>query len=148
MALKDAPTLLNLKLGMTVDQVNSVIGRDLKVKVKRKGEKTFLKNFVKKEPRRSLKGIRSIFLSFYDGVLYEIELFYRKGQPWNDLGSMLKHHSRMTGFPGSFWEVRYGYAKAICSGFSLKADMVLNPHIQITDSATEERVRTERKKGK
>jgi hypothetical protein len=146
LTLAEAPTLLNLKLGMSVQDVNSVIGRDLKVKVKPEGERTFFKNYIKKRAKGALDGVRAIFLSFFDGRLYQIELFYQDDYEWPDLGSLLQDYSKAQSFPESFWKVKNGYANAQCEGFSLVADRVLTPHIQLTDDAVMEVVEALRKK--
>jgi hypothetical protein len=146
LTVAESPRLLNLKLGMSVQDVNSVIGRDLKVKVKPEGERTFFKNYIKKPAKGTLAGIRAIFLSFFDGRLYQIELFYQEDYRWPDLGSLLRDYSSSQSFPESFWKVKNGYAKAQCGGFSLDADRVLGAHIQITDDVVMERVEALRKK--
>jgi hypothetical protein len=146
LTVPQAPSMLNLKLGMSVPEVNSVIGRDLKVKVKSEGERTFFNNYIKKRAKGSLEGIRAIYLSFYDGRLYQIELFYQDDYRWPDLGSLLRDYSADQSFPEMFWNVKNGYGKAQCDGFSLDADRVLTPHIQLTDDAVMKRVEESRKK--
>ncbi len=148
LTVDQSPRLLNLKLGMSVSEVNSVIGRDLKVKVKPAGERTFFKNYIKKPAKGTLTGIRAIYLSFYDGGLYQIELFYQDEYRWPDLGSLLRDYSSSQSFSENYWKVKNGYAKAQCDGFSLDADRVLTPHIQLTEDAVMKRVETERDKKK
>jgi len=146
LTLSEAPTLLNLRLGMTVGEVNSVLGGDLKVKVKTEGERTFFKNYIKKPAKGSLTGIRAVYLSFLEGRLYQAELFYEEDYRWPDLDSLLRSYSSDAAFSYDFWKVKNGYARARCDGFSLDADRVLGAHIQLTDDASMARVEELRKK--
>lgn len=52
---KAAPVLLNLRLGMSPEQARSLFGKDLKVKVKKRGERTFFQNFIKKPAPSTLR---------------------------------------------------------------------------------------------
>lgn len=144
--LTEAPSLLSLRLGMTVSEVNAVTGKELKVKVKPDGERSFFKNWIKKEAKGSLAGMRAIYLRFFNGRLYQIELFYKEDHRWTDLDSMLSDYASDTGFGREFWKVKNGYAKAQCDGFSLEADRVLGAHFQLTDDAVLAAVEELRKK--
>lgn len=146
LTVAESPALLNLKLGMSVSEVNSALGGGLKVKVKTEGERTYFKNWIKKPAKGSLAGLRAVFFSFFDGRLYQIELFYQDDYRWRDLESLLRDYSAENSFPYEHWRLKNGYAKAQCEGFSLDADRVLGAHIQITDDAVMERVEAERKK--
>ena len=138
--------MLNLRLGMTVPEVNAVIGRDLKVKIKPDGERSFFKNWIKKPAKGRLTGLRAVFFSFNAGTLYQIELFYEEDHGWADLDSMLGDFAAGKGFPREFWKVKNGYARALCDGFSLDADHVLGAHFQLTDEAVMAAVEASRKK--
>lgn len=142
----EPPPMLNLRLGMTVPEVNAVIGRDLKVKIKPDGERSFFKNWIKKETKGTLTGMRAIYLRFFNGRLYQIELFYKEDHRWTDLESMLSDYASDTGFGSEYWEVKNGYANAQCGGFSLEADRVLGAHFQLTDNAVLAAVEESRKK--
>ncbi|MCO6509934.1 MAG: hypothetical protein J5I65_04005 [Aridibacter famidurans] len=136
---------MNLRLGMTLSEVNSVTRPDLKVKADTEGEETFFKNWIKKPAKGRLAGVRAIYLSFFRGRLYQIELFYQEGYRWQDLESFLAGIAADTGFARDFWKVKNGYAKATCEGFSMEADRVLGAHVQITDDAVMEAVEAFRK---
>jgi len=142
LALEQAPMLQNLRLGMLPQEVTSAL--KLKLKVKTKGQKSFFKSYAKKKAKRNLAGIRAIFLRFYDGKLYQIEFFYEKDYRWQNLESLLDYYSTQNNFPKEFWQNEYGYASADCKGFSLDADYILNPHIQLTNDAIAELVEKER----
>ncbi|QQS40953.1 MAG: hypothetical protein IPM63_16535 [Acidobacteriota bacterium] len=142
----EPPALLNLRLGMTLVEVNSVTRPDLKVKAETEGEETFFKNWIKKPAKGKLAGVRAIYLSFFRGRLYQIEVFYQDEFRWEDLESLLTGFSADTGFAREFWKVKNGYAKARCEGFTLEADRVLGAHVQITDDAMMEAVEAFRKK--
>jgi hypothetical protein len=144
LTLTQAPTLQNLKLEMSPSEANNALGKSLKVKVKPQGQQTFFKNYINKKAKGNLTGIRAIFLRFYEGKLYQIELFYEQDYRWQNLEDLLKDYSARNDFPVNFWQTEYGYASANCTGFSLNADYILNPHIQITNDATAEIVEVER----
>lgn len=133
LTLDQSPTLQNLKLGMSSQEASKILG--IKVKVKPEGQRSFFKNYIKKKAKGNLVGIRAIFIRFYDNKIYQIELFYEKDYRWQTLDSLINDYSTQSNFPIDFWQTEYGYSNAICKGFSLDADYVLNPHIQITDDA-------------
>ncbi|HUF03530.1 MAG TPA: hypothetical protein VMM38_05075 [Aridibacter sp.] len=120
---------------MTLSEVNSVTRPELKVKADTEGEETFFKNWIKKPAKGKLAGVRAIYLSFFEGRLYQIELFYQEAHRRPDLESILLDFEAKEGFAREFWKVKNGYAKSKYEGFSLAADRVLGPHIQITDDA-------------
>lgn len=140
--LTEAPTLKNLKLGMSPVEARNVLG--IKVKADKEGQSTYFQNYIKKKAKGKLAGIRAIFLRFYDAQLYQIELFYEEPYAWQNLESLLDYYSAKNNFPGEFWLTEYGYAEANCNGFSLDADYKLNPHIQLTNDAVAEVVEKER----
>ena len=111
------------------------------MKVKPTGQRTFLKTKIKPSAKGGLNGIRSIFLRFFDGRLYQTEIFYHKGSKPQDLSAFSKDYSTRNRFPFDHWKIKYGYAVAKCAGFTLRADTILNPHIEITDELTLEKVK-------
>lgn len=140
---ENAPPLLDLRLGMTAAEAGAVLRRGLKIKPA--GQQTFFKNFINRRAKRKLAGLRALYLRFYEGRLYQIELFYEEDfRRWPDLAAFIADYSARRDFPPDFWQVEYGYARAACRGFSLSADYVLNPHIQLTDTAVAELVETRR----
>jgi hypothetical protein len=129
--LSQSPTLQNLKLGMSPGEASNVLG--IKVKAKPEGQSTFFKNYIKKKAKRNLTGVRVIYLRFYEGKLYQIEFFYETDYRWQTLDNLLDDFSSENNFSREFWQTKFGYSKANCQGFSIDADYILNPHIQITN---------------
>jgi hypothetical protein len=142
--LSQSPTLQKLKLGMTPSEASNVLG--IKVKVKPEGQRSFFRNYIKKKAKGNLTGIRALFVRFYDGKIYQIEIFYEKDYRWQTLESMIDDYSASNNFPKEFWLNEYGYAKANCKGFSIDADYILNPHIQISEDAIAELVESKQEK--
>lgn len=142
LTLNESPTLQNLKLGMSPGEVSSILG--IKVKVKPEGQRSFFKNYIKKRAKRNLTGIRAMFLRFYNAKLYQIEFFYETDYRWQNLSAFINDYSTQNNFPANFWQSKYGYADAECKGFSLNADYILNPHIQLTNDSIAEVVKKER----
>ncbi|HEX8248090.1 MAG TPA: hypothetical protein VF599_07960 [Pyrinomonadaceae bacterium] len=142
-----APMLLNLKLGMSPAQAQSVFGRDLKIKNKRKGEYTFFQNFIERKAPHSLANIRALYLRFFDGRLYQIEIFYEEKSQWQTLEAFTAMLSSQWNFPANLWITEKSKARVDCGEFTLVADNVLNPRIEITNES--DRAQAEdRRKGK
>ncbi|HEX8370262.1 MAG TPA: hypothetical protein VF604_17070 [Pyrinomonadaceae bacterium] len=144
--VKDAPALFGLKLGMSPAQAQNVFGRDLKIKNKRNGEYTFFQNFIEKPAPNSLNGIRALYLRFFDGSLYQIEIFYEDSNPASPLENFINAQSAKLNLPVEAWKIKYGIAEISCGAFSLAADKFLNPRLQLTDETTLAKVEAKRKK--
>jgi hypothetical protein len=124
-------SLLGLRLGMSPEQARSLFGKDLKVKVKKKGQRTFFQNFIKKPAPNSLNGVRAIYLRFFDGRLYQIEIFYENRSDSQTLENFIDDFTTKTTFPKL--KIENGKAQAICSEISIVADRILNPRIELTN---------------
>ncbi len=144
LTLTEAPNLHNLRLGMSASEAGRAVG--LSVKVKPDGQRTYFRNYIKSRAKGKLAGVRAIFLRFFDGRLYQIELFYEEGYRWQNLENLVEDYSAANNFSREFWRIEHGYAEADCGGFSLEADFILNPHIQITNDEIAGLVAKEREK--
>lgn len=142
---KTAPLLLNLKVGISADQAQDVFGKTLKIKVKNKGERTFFQNYIKKPAPAELFGVRALYLRFFDGKLYQIEVFYERRENFNSLEETINALSMQFDFPVSDWKIEYDHAEILCGDVSLIADYVLNPRIQLTGETIRARVEEARK---
>jgi hypothetical protein len=136
--------LLNLRLGISPEQARSVFGKDLKIKVKKKGQRTFFQNFIEKPAPNSLIGVRAIYLRFFDGRLYQIEIFYENRSNTQTLENFTADFSARTNLPA--WKIENGKAEIICGEFSIVADRVLNPRIELTNEAIRAQVEEIRRK--
>ncbi len=145
---KTAPVLLNLKLQMSPEQVQNVLGRDLKIKIKGSGERTFFQNFIEKKAPPNLPGVRALYLRFFDRRLYQIEIFYENGNNWRTLEDFTAYVSTDLNLPASIWEITKGRGEIKCAASSLVADNVLNPRIEFTDETIRAQVEAIRKKKK
>jgi hypothetical protein len=143
---KEAPALLGLKLGIAPAQARGVFGKDLKIKNKRKGEYTFFQNFIEKPPPNSLAGVRALYLRFFDGSLYQIEIFYEEKSQLQTLEAFTAMLSSKWNFPVSLWITAQGKARIDCGELTLVADNVLNPRIEITNESDRARVEARRKR--
>lgn len=148
MELKDAPALFNLKLGMSPEQAQSAIGRALKIKIKKDGERTFFQNFIKKDAPPSIRGIRAVYLRFFDRQLYQIEFFYTGEIPRRTTEDFINSQPAKFNLPAPAWKIEYGIAEINCGTFSVVADNVLNPRIEITDEIVRAKVEELRKQQK
>lgn len=141
-----APALLGLRLGMTPAEVRNVFGRDLKVKVKTRGARTFFQNFIREKATGKLSGVRAIYLRFDDGRLYQIEVFYETGIVYRSLGDLLADFAARNDFSPVLWTIRDNRAEIACGAIRVQADNILNPHIELTDETARLRVAAEREK--
>ncbi len=132
LAITDAPALLGLRLGMSPPEVKSVFGGKLKVKVKKEG--TFFQNYIDKNPPPFLPNVRALYLRFFDAKLYQIEIFYKPQTERQTLAEFVERLDTKLNIP-NLWTSEYGIATLNCNNFSIIADNVLNPRVQLTDEA-------------
>lgn len=140
--LNDAPTFFGLQLGMTPTEVKSVFGKSLKLKIRKEG--SFFQNFIKKTPPAFLPDVRALYLRFFDYKLYQIEIFYEgenrtAGYDKPGLAEFVRILSANKNLPDAFRENKKAQLELNCAEFSLVADNVLNPRIELTDEATRAR---------
>ncbi len=139
LTLRDAPAFFGLRLQMSPAEVKTVFGKSLKLKIKREG--TFFQNFIDKKPPAFLPGVRALYLRFFDGKLYQIEIFYdranRETAQINSPTDLVNRLSANFNLPGiAAWTAKDArFYKLTCDGFSLAADNVLNARVELTDEA-------------
>lgn len=140
LAENTAPLLLNLKIAMSPEQVQGVFGKDLRVKVRKKGARTFFQNYIKKPARGSLQGVRAIYLRFFDGKLYQLEIFYEPRRDLATLEQIRDALSAQLALAPNEWTLKNKKAVIKCGQISLSADNVLNPRIELTDEQARAKV--------
>jgi len=131
--LTKAPGLFGLQLGMSPEQAQAIVGREVKIKIKKKGERIFFQNFIEKMPPNSLRGVRALYLRFFDGKLYQIEIFYEGKSERKTLEDFTAALSSESGFTAAAWSNVKGRAVIDCAEFTVVADNVLNPRVEMTD---------------
>lgn len=146
--LPNAPALLNLKLGMSPAEARGIVGKNLKLKNKRSGEYTFFQNFIEKKAPDALASVRAIYLRFFEGALYQIEIFYEEKDETRTLEDFINRQSAKLNLPVEAWKIKFGIAEINCGDFSLAADKFLNPRLELTDRITLARVEAKRKSDK
>ncbi len=130
----EAPTLVNLRLGMSPAEVNSALNGAARVKVKKDGQYSYFKSYLKKGKAKGiLTGARAFYVRFFDKRVYQIEIFYHNEFQSTDLESFVRSFSARTNFNFGNFKIENGYAKAECEGFTVAADTILNPHLELTD---------------
>lgn len=145
---KTATLFLNLQIGMSPEQAQNVFNKDLKIKIKKNGERTFFQNFIKKPAPNSLHGIRALYLRFFDRRLYQIEIFYEPRQDLITIEEITRVLSVQLSFPASAWQIESNRAEIKCGEISLVADNILNPRIELTNEAIRAKVKESREKDK
>lgn len=141
---KSAPLLLNLQIGMLPEQARTFFGKDLKIKIKKNGERTFFQNYIKKPAPASLSGVRALYLRFFDRRLYQIEIFYEPRRDLQTLETIKNALSMQLDLPASVWQIENNRAEIRCGEISLVADYVLNPRVEMTDENVRHRVAARR----
>jgi hypothetical protein len=144
--LPQAPAVLGLRLGMSPAEVQAVFGPDLRVKVKTSGTRSFFQNYIKEPARGSLAGVRALYLRFDEGRLYQAEVFYEEDFRFKTLAELTSDFAAVNNFPADLWQVKYGRAEIDCGRFSIRADRVLNPRLELTDEETLAKIAAARKK--
>ncbi len=145
---KTASLFLNLQIGMSPEQARNVFGKDLKIKIKKNGERTFFQNYIKKPAPNSLRGVRALYLRFFDRRLYQIEIFYEPRQDLKTLEDIADALSSQLNFPISDWKITNNRAAINCDEISLVADNILNPRIELTNETIRAKVKESREKDK
>lgn len=152
LSLNEAPSFFGLKLQMSPAEVKSASGKKLKVKVKREG--TFFQNFIDKKPPVFLPNVRALYLRFFERKLYQIEIFYDETiRETAQIHSPDAFVNRLTANfnlpPAAAWTAKdERFYELTCDGFSLAADNVLNPRVQLTDEAARARFEAAQKEKK
>lgn len=139
--LNDSPPLLGLRLNMSPEQAQSAVGKALKIKFKTRDEKIIFQNYIDKPSPSSIAGVRALYLRFVDQKLYQIEVFYEEKAGVKTLQDFTTMLSSNWNYPGLNWQIAKGKAMINCGSFTVVADKVLNPHIELTDET--ERVKVE-----
>ena len=134
------PAALNLKLNMSPEEVQAVVGKKLKVQVKTENEKIIFQNYIEDSPPASLAGVRAMYLRFFDRRLYQIEIFYQENPNIKTLEDFTASLSAKWNFPVSAWQREEIKSVVNCGTFSLVAMKILNPKIELTDEAARARV--------
>lgn len=134
--LKDAPVLFGLRLGMSEEQVGEIFKKELKFKPKKKSERTFFENFIKKPAPAILHGVRALYLRFAEHKLYQIEIFYENREEWQTLADFIGSILAAQNFQTASWTNVKGRNTAKCANFTVVADKILNPRIELTDDPT------------
>lgn len=145
---KTAPLLLNLRPGMSSEEVQSVLGKSPKIKVKKDGEKIFFESYAEKRAPAALRNVNAFYLRFFDRKLYQIEIFYNPRTDLPNLEAITNNLSQQLNFSPQTWQIKNKRAAVKCNELSLKADSILNPHIELTDEIIRKTVEEKRQSEK
>ena len=132
--------LLNLRLGMTADEVNQKLGKSLNIKIKNDNDFRFFQNYIGKKTPKNLSGIRAIYLRFFKKKLYQIEIFYEENKYPSEIKEFVEVVSNKLSLPVDDWKFANKQAVLKCGEASLKIDYQLNPRIELTDETAKQEV--------
>lgn len=127
-----ANVALNLQLGMTTEEVRAAFGKELKIKLKSKGDYRFFQNYINKSPPPKLHGVRALYLRFFERELYQIEIFY-EAEYSATLENFAETLAGQFNFSASEWIYENRKALIRCDENTLAADYVLNPRVELTN---------------
>jgi hypothetical protein len=133
--LNEAPALFNLRLGMSPEDVQAAFGRDLKIKIKKNRNRVFFQNFVKEPAPQILSSVRALYLRFFDRKLYDIEIFYEDKPEIKTAEDFTRYLSATLKLP-DLWQDERNKQTINCADFSIFADKILNPRVELVDRAT------------
>jgi hypothetical protein len=136
--------LLNLQLGMTVEEVNRRFS-NLKIRIKTDDDYRFFQNYIDKKPPNNLTGVRALYLRFFEKKLYQIEIFYEENKYPADIKSFAEIVSTNLNLSAD-WKFAHRQAVYQCGESWLKIDYQLNPRIELTDETIRQKVADLRKK--
>lgn len=146
-ALTDAPPLLGLRLGMSPPEVQKAFGKELKIKIKSSGDRTFFQNYIGKPARGKLAGVRALYLRFLDGGLYQIEVFYEERGDAATLEAFAANLAAALNLPADAgWQFANNRALINCGAFTIIADKPVDPRVELTDTAKLAEAEARRKK--
>lgn len=140
--------LLNLQLGMTVEEVSNKLGKNLGVKTKKKGDYRFFQNYINKKPPANLSEVRTIYLRFFEKKLYQAEIFYDENKYPSDIKNFAEIISTQLNLPVADWHFANKQGVLKCGERSLIADYQLNPRIELTNETIRKMVDELNKKTK
>ena len=130
--LAEGPSILGLRLGMSYQDLATVFGPSIKIKPAKSGEGSVFQSFAEQPAPNTLAGVRALYVRLLDNKAYQIEIFYdeQAGATLEDFTSRLSQEFNV---PPGAWTTKHGAAMMKCNGFTLHADVVLNPRIEVTD---------------
>jgi hypothetical protein len=131
----ESPALFNLRLRMSPEDVQTIFGRDLKIKIKKNGNKVFFQNFINEPAPPVLSGVRAFYLRFFDRRLYAIEIFLEDKPEIKTIEDFTNYLSATLRLPNS-WRDERGKQTINCADFSVVADKILNPRVELIDDTT------------
>lgn len=150
--LRTSDDLLNLQLGMTVDEVRNKFGNVLQLKTKSDGDYRFFQNYIGKNPPKNLSEVRAIYLRFFEKRLYQIEIFYAENKYPSEIKAFAEIISNRLSLPLANWRFAHRQAVLKCAERLLLADYQLNPRIELTNETVRLKVaeagKTEKEKAK
>lgn len=141
------PLALNLRLGMTTLEARAAVGKTPKISNKTKGDYRFFQNYIGKTPPPNLRDVRALYLRFFDGRLYQIEIFYEQAVT-PSLENFAERVAQSYGFSVPGWTREKTGVVNRCGEYSLAADYVLNPRLELTNETVLKRANDSNKSKK
>ena len=129
-----APAVSGFRLGMSYADIQQVLGPSIKVKPAKTGEGTVFESFAEAPAPQRLSGIQAFWLRLANNRVYQIEIFYAdsaRSQRIEDLTARLSNEFKL---PSSEWKIKNNLARFECGDVLLTADIILNPHVELTDT--------------
>ena len=134
-SISEAPAISGLKIGMSSDEVQLLLGSNTKIKPFKSGTGTIYLSFAEQAPPENLRDIGTLWVRLFENRVYQVEAFYSDTAKTERIESFLGELSTTYQISPAAWQVKNNYATLDCGEFLIKADVVLNRHLEVTDKA-------------
>jgi hypothetical protein len=139
--LKQAPELYGLRIGMTLEQVKSVVPSLQPGQADDLGFATtsFSPDFNPQIDKATYVGVRTVSLEFLDGKLFMLWIGFKSSYKWKTLDEFVPGINAALGLPSGNWTGNSSKPFVECADFEITASMIAGgPSIRISDKSTRE----------
>jgi hypothetical protein len=136
MTVAEAPSISAFKLGMSFSDVQQTLAPAIKVKPSKTGDGTVFESFAEQPAPQDLSGINAFWLRLANNKVYQVEVAYSDASGPERIEDLTARLSAQFRLPVNAWKIKNNLARLDCGEFVLTADTILNPHIELTDTAS------------
>src|SRR3954466_11776790 len=135
MTVAEAPSISGFKLGMSFTDIQQTLAPAIKVKPSKTGEGTVFESFAEQAAPQQLSGINAFWLRLANNKVYQVEVAYSDASGRERIEDLTARLSAQFKLPVDAWKIKNNLARLDCGEFVLTADTILNPHVELTDTA-------------
>jgi hypothetical protein len=131
----EAPGISGFKLGMSYADVQQALATAIKVKPSKTGDGTVFESFAEQPAPQDLSGINAFWLRLANNKVYQVEVAYSDASGPERIEDLTARLSAQFKLPVDAWKIKNNLARLDCGEFVLTTDTILNPHVELTDTA-------------